>query len=362
VNELKRRLIDEWQGGFPLCERPFAAVAERLESSEDAALQALRELLADGTLTRFGPLYQIERLGGAFSLAALRAPEAEFERIAAIVNAFPEVAHNYRREHAFNMWFVLATETPAGMGETIERIAAATGLPVFNFPKEREYFIEARFAVGARQIESGVSPAKAPSPPAPLPEGEGSCAFSPPAPLPEGEGSCAFSPPAPLSLRERGVAMRALKPLVLATQAGLPLTPRPYHAIAAQLDTDAATVIAGLQILLDVSAIRRIGVVPNHYRIGYAANGMTVWDVADEAVDQLGERVGALAFVTHCYRRPRHLPDWPYNLFAMAHGGSRDQVVAKAGRIGEILGDACRARDILYSTRILKKTGLRLSG
>lgn len=156
--------------------------------------------------------------------------------------------------------------------------------------------------------------------------------------------------------------MRALKPLVLATQAGLPLTPRPYHAIAAQLDTDAATVIAGLRMLLDAGAIRRIGVVPNHYRIGYAANGMTVWDVADEAVDQLGERVGALAFVTHCYRRPRHLPDWPYNLFAMAHGGSRDQVVAKAGRIGEILGDACRARDILYSTRILKKTGLRLSG
>ena len=155
--------------------------------------------------------------------------------------------------------------------------------------------------------------------------------------------------------------MQALKPLVLATQTGLPLTPQPYHTLAAQLNSDAETVMAGLQALLDAGAIRRIGVVPNHYRIGYAANGMTVWDVADAQVDELGERVGALEFVTHCYRRPRHLPDWPYNLFAMAHGASRDEVAAKADRIAEILGDACRARDILYSTRILKKTGLRLS-
>lgn len=330
MDELKRRLIDEWQGDFPLVERPFAVVAERLNADEDAVLQALRELLADGTLTRFGPLYQIERLGGAFSLAALQAPEADFERIAALVNGFPEVAHNYRRDHAFNMWFVLATETPAGMTDTVERITKVTGLPVFNFPKEKEYFLEARFAVGGRSVV-----AQTPS---------------------------QLSPPAPLPSRERGVDMQALKPIILATQAGLPLVPQPYHALAAQLGSDTATVINGLQTLLDMGAIRRIGVVPNHYRIGYAANGMTVWDVADEAVDALGEQVGALEFVTHCYRRPRHLPDWPYNLFAMAHGASREEVAAKADHIANLLGAACRNRTILYSTRILKKTGLRLSG
>ena len=327
MNELSRRLIDEWQGGFPLCERPFAVVAERLGASENAVLEALRELLANGTLTRFGPLYQIERLGGAFSLAALQAPEADFERITAIVNEFPEVAHNYRRHHAFNMWFVLATETPAGMNNTVERIAAATGLPVFNFPKEREYFIEARFAVGARPIESSKLSAE--------------------------WKAASFLP------SER---LTELRPLILVTQSGLPLTPQPYHAIAAQLNSNAETVMAGLQALLDAGAIRRIGVVPNHYRIGYAANGMTVWDVADAKVDALGERIGALEFVTHCYRRPRHLPEWPYNLFAMAHGASREEVAAKADRIAEILGDACHARDVLYSTRILKKTGLRLNG
>lgn len=327
MDELKRRLIDEWQGGFPLCERPFAVVAKRLKSSEDAVLQALRELLADGMLTRFGPLYQIERLGGAFSLAALQAPEVDFDRIASIVNGFPEVAHNYRRNHAFNMWFVLATETPVGMNETVQRIAAATGSPVFNFPKEREYFIEARFAVGARRAESSKPPT-------------------------ERKAASSLSPD----------RLTEWRPLILATQAGLPLAPRPYHALAAQLGSDAEAIIASLQALLDAGAIRRIGVVPNHYRIGYAANGMTVWDVLDETVDELGAQIGALEFVTHCYRRPRHRPDWPYNLFAMAHGASRDEVAAKADRIADILGDACRARDILYSTRILKKTGLRLHG
>ena len=327
MNELKRRLIDEWQGGFPLVERPFAVVAERLGADEGAVLQALRELLADGALTRFGPLYQIERLGGAFSLAALQAPEADFEQITALVNAFPEVAHNYRRDHALNMWFVLATETPARMRDAVGRISKATGLPVFNFPKEREYFIEARFGVGA----SGVNRSK---------------------PAAGVSGKTALS-------RQR---LAEWRPLVLATQAGLPLTLKPYHALAARLNRDAATVMAGLQTLLDAGAIRRIGVVPNHYRIGYAANGMTVWDVADDKVDELGEQVGTLEFVTHCYRRPRHQPNWPYNLFAMAHGASREEVATKADRIAAVLGDACQGRDILYSTRILKKTGLRLRG
>ena len=150
--------------------------------------------------------------------------------------------------------------------------------------------------------------------------------------------------------------------LIVATQGGLPLVARPYQLVGEQIGVSGEEVMARLQAMLDAGIIRRIGAVPNHYAIGWTANGMTVWDVADERVDELGGRVGGLDFVTHCYRRPRHLPDWPYNLFAMTHGASRDEVAAKADRIAEILGDACRARDILYSTRILKKTGLRLHG
>ncbi len=149
--------------------------------------------------------------------------------------------------------------------------------------------------------------------------------------------------------------------LVRATQAGLPLVPRPYHAIAEALGLDVDDVKARFARLLASGTIRRIGAVPNHYALGYAANGMTVWDVADDQVDALGAQVGALDFVSHCYRRPRRLPDWPYNLFAMVHGKSRDEVEAKAAVIAGCLGAACRGRAILYSSRILKKTGLRLS-
>ena len=150
--------------------------------------------------------------------------------------------------------------------------------------------------------------------------------------------------------------------IVAATQDGLPLTPAPYADVAAAIGTTEDEVIARLARLLDAGIVRRIGAVPNHYRLGLSHNGMTVWDVDDAEVDRLGALVGALDFVTHCYRRPRALPDWPYNLFAMVHGRSRDEVEAKRAEIVDLLGGAVRACDILYSTRILKKTGLRIAG
>ena len=149
--------------------------------------------------------------------------------------------------------------------------------------------------------------------------------------------------------------------LIAATQAGLPLTREPYRALAEQLGLDEADVLARLQSLLDRGAIRRIGAIPNHYALGLAANGMSVWDVADNAVADVGARVGALDFVTHCYERPRHLPLWPYNLFAMVHGRNRAEAQQMVDRIGGLLGGAARAGDVLYSVRILKKTGLRLT-
>jgi siroheme decarboxylase len=149
--------------------------------------------------------------------------------------------------------------------------------------------------------------------------------------------------------------------LVKATQGGLPLVPRPYEAIARELGVSHDEVLAALRRMLAEGRIRRIGAVPNHYALGYSANAMSVWDVADEAVQELGRRVGALPFVTHCYRRPRRLPDWPYNLFAMVHGASRTDTAFKIETIRALLGVSVRASDVLYSTRILKKTGLRIA-
>ena len=149
--------------------------------------------------------------------------------------------------------------------------------------------------------------------------------------------------------------------MVRATQAGLPLVPRPYAAVANELGVREAQVIALLRNMLADGRIRRIGAVPNHYALGYRANAMTVWDVADEAVDRLGRAVGALPFVTHCYRRPRRPPDWPYNLFAMVHGKDRAETANKISRIESLIGNRARAHEVLYSTRILKKTGLRMA-
>lgn len=148
--------------------------------------------------------------------------------------------------------------------------------------------------------------------------------------------------------------------LIAATQGGLPLVPRPYDAVGERLGVSGQQVRERLAQMLETGLVRRIGAVPNHYRLGFTANGMSVWDVDDALVDQLGERIGQLPGVSHCYRRPRHLPDWPYNLFAMLHGRTRAEVEQQAVQVAELLGPAYRSHDILYSSAILKKTGLRL--
>ena len=142
LSDEDRRIINALQGGFPLTDTPYFDVAGQLGISEAHLLARLQALLDARVLTRFGPMYQVERMGGRFVLAAMAVPEARFEAVSATVNALPEVAHNYRREHELNMWFVLATDTPEGIDAAIARIEQDTGLSVFAFPKEQEYFVE----------------------------------------------------------------------------------------------------------------------------------------------------------------------------------------------------------------------------
>ena len=148
--------------------------------------------------------------------------------------------------------------------------------------------------------------------------------------------------------------------IILATQSGLPRVAEPYRKIAEDLGLSTDEVMQRLQRMQENGVIRRIGAVPNHYKLGFKGNGMSVWDVPDAQVRELGQLIGALDFVSHCYHRPRHLPHWPYNLFAMVHGRDRDEVMMKVRRIADLLGDAVREHDVLFSTRILKKTGMRL--
>lgn len=147
MDDVDRIILNGLQEGFPVCERPYAAAAEALGLDEAVLMERLTSLLEDGVLSRFGPLIHAEQLGGGLTLAAMRVPAGDLERVIQQVNAFPEVAHNYERDHALNIWFVLATEKPEQIATIIAAIEARTGYPVYNFPKEEEYFLNLRLAV-----------------------------------------------------------------------------------------------------------------------------------------------------------------------------------------------------------------------
>ena len=349
LSDLERRFINRYQGGFPLVERPFAAVAGELGTDEPTLIATLRGLLASGVLSRFGPLFDAERLGGRFTLAAMAVPEADFDRVATQLDTLSEVAHNYRRDHALNMWFVLATPSEQGLREVLGLIRDLTGLEVLDFPKLAEYHLgfwlhlDEDGRLGIRRWKRAQNP------------GAG-VRLAPDAGMPRSE-----------AMDEQGLAPAVIPvelntALVTATQGGLPLVAEPYAAIARELGVSSARVRRGLGAMLDRGAIRRIGAVPNHYRLGLRGNGMTVWDIEDEAVDRLGAAIAALEGVSHCYRRPRRPPLWPYNLFAMLHGRDRDEVRAAAARVAALVAGHCRGHDILFSQAVLKKAGLRFAG
>ena len=148
--------------------------------------------------------------------------------------------------------------------------------------------------------------------------------------------------------------------IIAATQSGLPLVKEPYEVLSEQLNISADELKQRMQAMLDKGQIRRIGAVPNHYKLGYKANAMSVWNVPDDKINELGKQLGALPFVSHCYERPRFLPEWPYNLFAMLHGKSREEVAKKVQQVVDLLGEHCAGYELLYSKQILKKTGLRI--
>jgi DNA-binding Lrp family transcriptional regulator len=323
-------LINRLQSGFPLQERPFAAVAEALGVDEQTVITAIQEMLSQGVLSRFGPLFNAEAMGGGLTLAALAVPEARFATVTEQVNGFAEVAHNYARDHHLNMWFVLATERREEIPQVIARLENLTGLPVFNLPKLAEYRLGFQLQVTENQVDTVAMQV-----------------VDPPA-----AWSRFSAPPVQPDVLDRAI--------VAATQAGLPLVVQPYHEVAAQVGLSVAQLLERLERMLAWGWIRRIGVVPNHYALGLRGNGMTVWELPEERIEALGLLVGGLDFVSHCYRRPRVLPDWPYNLFAMVHGPDRASVLAKSERIRQLLGDALCGHTLLHSTRILKKTGLRL--
>jgi len=337
LDRIDSAIVNAYQGGFPVVERPFEPAADALRArgmdvTATELLDRIRRLDNDGVLTRFGALINAAEIGGAATLVAMHAPEDRFEEIAEAVNDHREVAHNYEREHPYlNMWFVVSVADPEAVDSVLEAIEDETGQETYNLPKQREFRVEAKFFVDG-----------------PIPDGDLDRSDL----GPEVSASDSES----LTPNERD--------LVVEIQDGLPITETPYADVADALDVDIEWVLRTIKRFNREGKIRRIGVIPNHYALGYTENGMTVWNVPDEKLDTVGPEVAALEFVTHCYERPRHEDVWPYNFFAMTHGRSEAE---SDRRIQEVKSTMEKHWDVgegdwdsLFSTQILKKTGIRI--
>ncbi|MFB6159785.1 MAG: Lrp/AsnC family transcriptional regulator [Haloferacaceae archaeon] len=338
LSRLDRAIVNAFQGGFPVVERPFepaaAALRDRGVETTAAELAArVRRLDDEGTLSRFGALVNAEAIGGTATLVATHAPADRFDEVVAAINDRREVAHNYRREHPhLNVWFVLSVADADRVPEVLAEIEDATGQPTYNLPKQREFRVEAKFPVDG--------------------------------PLRDADVDLADRGPSVTPI-DRGALTPAERDLVVEIQDGLPTTETPYRDVADALDADVAWVVETIERFRVEGKVRRVGVVPNHYALGYTENGMTVWDVPDDLVSTVGPEVAALPFVTHCYERPRHEGVWPYNVFAMTHGRSEAESERRVERVREVMADhwdvGADDWDTLFSTDILKKTGIRLA-
>lgn len=323
LDSLSIQIINKFQGGFPISSSPFADAAKSFNVDSTTLIDKVKSLLDSGYLTRFGPLFDADKLGGAFTLAAIEAPEDDFEHVSKIVNGFTEVAHNYRRSHRLNMWFVVASDKVENIHKTLKSIEQASGLEVYNFPKIKEFYIGLWLDI-------------------------------------DSDGKISTKSIRTQNNNKSYTVDATDKDIVKDSQAGLALVENPYQDLAKKLGLTTDDVLSRFSNMLECGIIRRIGLVPNHYKLGLRGNGMSVWSVSDELVEELGEQIGSLDFVSHAYKRPRHLPLWPYNMFAMVHGQNKDEVKTKVEEIAKILGSKCKQHDILFSSEILKKTGMRL--
>lgn len=322
LDALDRRLLDEHQRGFPVCEAPFAEIARGLGCDTGEVLRRLDALRRHGVVSRVGPVFAPGRIG-ASTLAAMTVPPARLDSVAACVNRYRAVNHNYEREHDVNLWFVLAAPDADELVEVLADIRRRTGFKVLDLRLERAYHIDLGFPLWGR-----------------VPKGRGTA--------PAG----AYTPgrPAVLDTSDRR--------LVGAVQDGLPLTDRPYAEVGRRIGLTEAQVMDRLGRLLDNRVIKRLGVVVRHRELGYRANAMVVFDVPDHRVDAAGERLARIETVTLCYRRGRHLPRWPYNLYCMIHGRSRAEVMGWVdGLPDDVVGGLDRA--VLFSRRRFRQRGAR---
>ncbi len=313
-------LIDSFQRDFPLTSQPFALVGEIIGDSAEGALRRVARLIDAGVLSRLGVVLR-PNSAGASTLAALKAPPRRLEEFAALVNEEPGVNHNYEREHELNLWFVVTGPSRESIDASLARIERRTGATVLDLPMLRAFHIDLGFPVFAREDHKKATALETAPP-----------------------------PPDASSLV-----------LLAALDSGLPLCQKPYAEIASRLGWPEDQVIARLGDLVEAGTIKRLGLVVKHHALGFRANAMVVWDVADEALPDAARVLTEAASVTLCYERPRRAPVWRYNLFSMIHGRDRDIVRGEVAALAERIGGASRGHEILFSRRCFRQCGARLS-
>lgn len=312
------RLLNGWQHDFPLVERPFEYIARALGLNEADVLRACQRLQDQGAISRIGGVFA-PSAGGAALLAAMAVPVDRLEAVAAQVSAHPGVNHNYEREHAFNLWFVMTGRDAASVQTAMQALEQATGLSALRLRMERAYRIDLGFDLRHST--------------------------------------------APVPMREhKALTVTALtgadEALAACVEQGLPITARPFDGWANTLQTTPEALLERLRAWLQTGTLKRFGVVVRHHELGFSANAMTVFNVPDALVDTCGEALARQTGVTLAYRRER-APQWPYNLYCMVHGTERAAVQAVIDRVVSAAGLSAFARAVLFSTRRFKQTGAR---
>jgi DNA-binding Lrp family transcriptional regulator len=319
VAESDIALMDRWQRDFPLVKRPFARLGSEFGFDEAATLAALRQLSDAGVLSRIGAVVRPHAIGSS-TLAAMRVAPDCVEEVAGIVTREPLVNHNYERAHPINLWFVIAGGDADEISATLDKIEAHSGLRVLDLPLERAYHIDLGFS-----LTGDASARKPPS-------------------------TTAEFHPDPFDRR-----------LLAGIADGLPLVARPFRQLADSLAVDEEDIVDRLQYLIARGVITRFGCVVRHRKLGYTANAMAVWDIPDDSVDAVAARFASNPQVTLCYRRPRRLPDWRYNLFCMVHAKTRHDAYAVIDDLNLVGETGLNEQAVLFSTRCFKQRGALFS-
>jgi len=330
INLVEQHLLNDFQRDFPLTPAPFAEIAKQLDTDAQIVLATLKALQARGMVSRIGPVFRPHAIG-ASTLAAMAVPTGNIESTAAIVNRFDAVNHNYEREHEFNLWFVVTAKDQDQLQAELANIENAAGYALVSLPLLVGHHIDLGF-----QMSLDNSPNKKAYRKAKKPQQVGKTLLQKSAVLDE--------------------------QLIETIQFGLPLVERPYQAVGEKIGRSEAAVMEGIDAMQAAGTIKRFGVVVRHHELGYRANAMLVWDVAEDRVDELGERLSCLDCVTLCYQRQRHLPEWPYNLFCMIHGRDRGEVERCIEDITERFALRALPHQVLFSTRRFKQCGAKYRG